>query len=281
MEYRPLYEEGIRRLEKAGVAEAGLDARLLLEEACGTDRSYLLAHGEEPVAKGQMERYFDLIDRRSRHIPLQHILGHQDFMGLTFKVTPDALIPRQDTEILVEEAMKHLHDGMHILDMCTGSGCILLSLLYYSNDCVGVGCDLSEKALALAEENARALSISAGFVKSDLFQNIQGKYEMIVSNPPYIPQKEIPTLMEEVRCHDPLMALDGGEDGLSFYREIIREAGGYLYPGGMLFFEIGCEQAAKVCRYMEKAGYRDLSVCKDLSGLDRVVSGRYGGQGSV
>lgn len=277
MEYEVLYRLGTERLKKARIEEAALDARLLLEEVCGTDRNYLLVHGNEPVTEDQYDCYVNYIERRSHHIPLQHILGYQEFMGLHFAVTQDVLIPRQDTETLVEEVMRNLHDGMHILDMCTGSGCILLSLLKYSNDCVGVGVDLSEKALTVAKENARALGLNAEFIQSDLFENVSGKYEIIVSNPPYIPSRVIPTLMEEVREHDPWMALDGKEDGLYFYREIIRQAGEYLYPGGMLFFEIGCEQAADVSRYMKEAGYREVAVCKDLSGLDRVVSGIYGG----
>lgn len=277
MEYEVLYRLGTERLKEARIEEAALDARLLLEEVCGTDRNYLLVHGNEPVTEDQYECYVNYIERRRHHIPLQHILGYQEFMGLHFAVTQDVLIPRQDTETLVEEVMRNLHDGMHILDMCTGSGCILLSILKYSNDCVGVGVDLSEKALTVAKENARALGLNAEFIQSDLFENVSGKYEIIVSNPPYIPSRVIPTLMEEVREHDPWMALDGKEDGLYFYREIIRQAGEYLYPGGMLFFEIGCEQAADVSRYMKEAGYREVAVCKDLSGLDRVVSGIYGG----
>lgn len=277
MEYEALYHLGTERLKEAQIEEAALDARFLLEEVCGTDRNYLLAHGNEPVTEEQYHCYIKHIEKRSCHVPLQHILGYQEFMGLRFKVTEDVLIPRQDTETLVEEVMRFLHDGMRILDMCTGSGCILLSLLKYSNDCVGTGADLSEKALLIAEENAGSLGLNAEFIKSDLFENVSGRYEIIVSNPPYIPSKLIPTLMEEVRDYDPLMALDGKEDGLYFYREIIRQAEGYLYPGGMLFFEIGCEQAADVSKYMEEAGYKEVTVCKDLSGLDRVVSGIYGG----
>lgn len=231
MEYRTLYDMGAEELKEAGVEEAALDARLLLEEVCGTDRNDLLVHGDRLVAEDQLERYMECIDLRSKRIPLQHILGYQEFMGLKFKVTPDVLIPRQDTETLVEEVMRNLHDGMRILDMCTGSGCILLSLLRYSNDCVGTGCDLSEAALQVAQENARALSLEAEFIQSDLFEKVQGKYEIIVSNPPYIPSQEILTLMEEVRDHDPLMALDGREDGLYFYKEIIKGAGQHLHPG--------------------------------------------------
>ncbi len=277
MEYAALYRMGVERLAAAGIEEAKLDARLLLEELCGTDRNDLLVHGDRPVTEQQENSYVNYIELRSRHIPLQHITGYQEFMGLRFKVTPDVLIPRQDTETLVEEVLKNLHDGMRILDLCTGSGCILLSLLRYSNDCVGVGADLSKKALAVAEENAGSLGLTAEFVQGDLFEPVTGKFEIIVSNPPYIPSNVIPTLMEEVREHDPLMALDGKEDGLFFYREIIGQAGEYLYPGGMLFLEIGCEQAGAVTELMKNAGYRDVTVCKDLAGLDRVVSGRYGG----
>ena len=277
MEYAALYRMGVERLAAAGIEEAKLDARLLLEELCGTDRNDLLVHGDRPVTEQQENSYVNYIELRSRHIPLQHITGYQEFMGLRFKVTPDVLIPRQDTETLVEEVLKNLHDGMRILDLCTGSGCILLSLLRYSNDCVGIGADLSKKALKVAEENAGSLGLTAEFVQGDLFEPVTGKFEIIASNPPYIPSNVIPTLMEEVREHDPLMALDGKEDGLYFYREITGKASEYLYPGGMLFLEIGCEQAEAVTELMKNAGYRDVTVCKDLAGLDRVVSGRYGG----
>ena len=250
MNYQELYRRGREQLENASVGEAALDARLLLEEICGTDRNYLLSHGENQVTKEQHDAYLSSIEKRRRHIPLQHILGYQEFMGLKFQVTPQVLIPRQDTETLVEEVLRFLHDGMHILDVCTGSGCILLSLLRYSNDCVGVGCDISREALKVADKNAAALGIEAEFIQSNLFENIDGKYEIIVSNPPYIASGEIPGLMEEVREHDPLMALDGGEDGLVFYREITGKAGEFLYPGGMLFLEIGCRQAQAVGEYM-------------------------------
>ena len=273
MQYQELYRMGKDRLTEAKVPEAELDARLLLEEVCGTDRNDLLVHGDKEMPPEQRDRYVEYIQRRQKREPLQQITGYQEFMGLRFKVTPDVLIPRQDTETLVEEVMRYLHDGMHILDMCTGSGCILLSLLKYSNDCEGTGCDISEKALKVAEENAEMLSLNASFVQSNLFENISGKYEFIVSNPPYIPTGVIPTLMEEVRDHEPVSALDGREDGLYFYREIVEKAGEYLYPGGMLFFEIGYDQAEKVSSLMQEAGYQEVTVCKDLAGLDRVVYG--------
>lgn len=277
MKYRELYDFGTAQLLEAGIEEAKLDAGLLLEDICGTDRNYLLSHADEPVDEKQEEAYKAFIAKRKRHIPLQQIVGYQEFMGLKFRVTPDVLIPRQDTETLVEEVMRFLHDGMNILDLCTGSGCILLSLLHYSNDCTGIGSDISKKALEVAKQNAEALSVTAAFLESNLFEKIENRYEIIVSNPPYIPTDVIPTLMEEVRNHEPINALDGDTDGLFFYRKITQEAGKYLYPGGMLFFEIGCEQAEAVSGLMKKAGFREITVCKDLAGLDRVVYGTYRG----
>jgi len=275
MEYKALYEWGRTRLEEAGVLEAALDARLLLEKVCGTDRNTLLAHGDRTVSDEERQMYEAYVGKRTERIPLQHILGEQEFMGLTFKVNEDVLIPRQDTEILAEEVLRNIHSGMSILDMCTGSGCILLSLLQYSNDCKGTGADISEKALAVAKENAVRLCKEAVFVQSNLFEKVEGKFDIIVSNPPYIPTEVIPTLMEEVRVYEPVLALDGKEDGLFFYREIVRQAGAHLYRGGQLFFEIGCEQAADVTVILENAGYKEVQVVKDFAGLDRVVYGTF------
>lgn len=278
MNYRKLYETGKDRLENAGIQEAALDARLLLEEVCRTDRNTLLVHGDRAVTEEEETQFRIFIERRSTHEPLQQITGWQEFMGLRFSVTEDVLVPRQDTETLVEEVMRYLRDGMEILDVCTGSGCILLSLLRYSNGCRGVGCDISEKALAVAGQNAKELGISAQFIQSDLFESIEGRFEYIVSNPPYIRKDMIPTLMEEVRDHEPLIALDGGEDGLDFYRKITREATEHLYSGGMLFFEIGYDQGEAVKLLMEEEGYEEVTVSQDLAGLDRVVYGTFNGR---
>lgn len=292
--YKDVYGAGKGELEQAAVEEAALDARLLLEFVCGTDRNTLLAHGDREVTAKEYDSYRDLIGRRAARVPLQHLTGQQDFMGLTFLVNEDVLVPRQDTEVLVEEVMKNLHDGMRILDMCTGSGCILLSLLHYSNDCAGVGVDLSEKALAVARKNYERLrgerpDMEARFAQGDLFEalsrNDNGtegieketypgeKFDIIVSNPPYIETDEIVTLMPEVREHEPVMALDGGADGLVFYRRIARDAGAYLNGGGMLFFEIGWGQADGVRDIMEREGFREIQVIKDFAGLDRVIYG--------
>ena len=280
MTYRECYEQGCRTLQAAGIEETALDARLLLEAVCGTDRNDLLVHGEQPVAPEAEEKYLNWIRQRAEHIPLQQLTGEQDFMGLTFSVNEHVLIPRQDTEILVEEVLKELHDGMRVLDMCTGSGCILLSLLHYSNDCEGLGVDLSAEALEVAGRNVLKMltpekAEHAHFLQSDLFEKVEGKFEIIVSNPPYIASAEVEKLMPEVRDHEPRMALDGTEDGLYFYRRIIEEAGKHLVSSGMLFFEIGYDQGQAVSELMRTEGYREVQVVQDYAGLDRVVLGTY------
>lgn len=280
MTYRECYEQGCRTLQAAGIEEAILDARLLLEAVCGTDRNDLLVHGEQPVAPQAEEKYLNWIRQRAEHIPLQQLTGEQDFMGLTFSVNEHVLIPRQDTEILVEEVLKELHDGMRVLDMCTGSGCILLSLMHYSNDCEGLGVDLSAEALEVAERNVLKVltpekAEHVQLLQSDLFEKLEDKFEIIVSNPPYIASAEVEKLMPEVRDYEPRMALDGTEDGLYFYRRIIEEAGKHLVSSGMLFFEIGYDQGQAVSELMRTQGYREVQVVQDYAGLDRVVFGTY------
>ena len=288
MTYGEIYRTGCEILEKAGVPEATLDARLLLEYVCGTDRSYLTAHADSQVEPEKRESFFELLERRGGRIPLQQLTGVQYFMGLEFLVNEHVLIPRQDTEILVEEALKHLHDGMRVLDMCTGSGCILISLLRYTNGCRGLGVDISREALKVAEKNAGHLlkinsdpelwaeSASVCFEESDLFEKVEGTFDVIVSNPPYIPSEVIDTLMPEVRDHEPRLALDGSADGLLFYRRITEDCKTHLAGGGMLFFEIGYDQGEAVSRLMEQAGFLEVQVIKDYAGLDRVVFGTLG-----
>lgn len=274
MNYTEAFLLGMQKLKEAEIGEAQLDARLLLEEVCGTDHNTLLCHGDREVSEAEEEQYRKALEQRAVHVPLQHLLGYQDFMGLRFHVNEHVLIPRQDTEILVEEAMRYLHDGMRILDLCTGSGCILLSLLHYSNDCEGTGVDISKEALQVAALNAELLGIKADFLKSDLYEKVTGKFDLLVSNPPYIERKVIPTLMEEVREYDPYIALDGGEDGLDFYRRIIGGAQDYLKRGGQILMEIGSGQAQAVSELLREAGFKEIDVCRDFAGLDRVVSGR-------
>lgn len=280
MTYRELYEYGLGQLTKACIAEAQLDARLLLEYICHTDRNTLLVHGDRIVSGIEEEFYRAAIDKRAKHIPLQHITGEQEFMGLCFHVNEHTLIPRQDTEILVEEAMRYMGDGMRILDLCTGSGCILLSLLKYSNECEGIGTDISDKALKTARENADALGLDAAFLEGSLYEPLAAYkskrtndtlFDMIISNPPYIESAEIETLMPEVRDFEPRIALDGGSDGLDFYRRIIDEAPVHMRKGAMIFLEIGYDQAAAVSGLLKDRGFSDIEIVKDYSGNDRVA----------
>lgn len=281
--YEALYGWGQEKLIAAEVPDAALDARLLLEWCCGTDRNTLFVHGDREVSEEEFGNYQSAITRRQGRVPLQQITGVQEFMGLTFEVNENVLVPRQDTEILVEEVLRNLHDGMRILDLCTGSGCILLSLLHYSNDCTGIGTDISMEALQTARRNAEnILRVSTErerpdvvFRHGDLFQSLSGeeKFDIIVSNPPYIKSDVIEMLMPEVKTYEPRMALDGGEDGLFFYRQIVTQAGRYLYSGGMLFMEIGYDQGKEVSCLMEAAGFTQVEIFQDYGGKDRVVQG--------
>lgn len=281
MTYRDLYRMGCSQLE--GIPDGDLDARLLLEHVCGTARNDLLVHGDREVTCEKQESYLEMIFRRTQRIPLQQITGQQDFMGMTFRVDENVLIPRQDTEILVEEVLRDLHGGSRILDLCTGSGCILISLLRYSNECVGVGTDISKKALEIARRNALELipEESYQFLESDLFEKVEGKFDILVSNPPYIASAAVDGLMPEVRDHEPRIALDGREDGLYFYRRILGECPAHLLGGATVFFEIGYDQAEAVSGLMREAGFYEIRVIKDYADLDRVVCGIWRGTENV
>lgn len=286
------YQEALRHgetyLNQCEVADASVDAWLLLEYVTGIGRTrFLLDRGKEMPAE-ERNRYGKLLQKRGTHIPLQHLTGVQEFMGLEFQVNEHVLIPRQDTEILVEEALKYIRPGMQILDLCTGSGCIGISLAkLWLGGCqnrvdgsqerrgsVSVDCaDISEEALKVAEKNAEHLGAEVQIIHSDLFQNL-GIYDMIVSNPPYIQTSVIEGLSEEVRLHEPYGALDGKEDGLYFYRKIIQESREHLSEEGWLLFEIGHDQGEAVSLLMKEQGFADPKVVKDLAGLDRVVYAR-------
>ena len=283
-----LLKNGQKILEQSGIREAGLDAWLLLEYITGKSRAYYFAHGDEGVTEETACRYQELIRKRAEHIPLQHLTHQAFFMGYEFYVNEDVLVPRQDTETLMEAALELLkgNKAPRILDMCTGSECIITSLMLEVPEASGTGVDLSEKALEVAIRNARELGTAdrTKFVKSDLFsaeyfskkdnaEKVTG-YDMLISNPPYIPSGEIEGLMEEVRLHDPRMALDGMEDGLYFYREITRQAMDHIRPGGWLLYEIGCEQGKDVKELLEKEGFIKTEIRQDLCGLDRVVLGQ-------
>ena len=273
MTYQQALKWGEFFLQEKEIEDANTDAWLLLAMVCHIDRNFYYLHMREEMQKEQIETYEAVMKERAEHVPLQHITGEQEFMGLPFLVNSDVLIPRQDTEILVEEALKKTKPGMRILDLCTGSGCIIISMLKNRPDLHGTASDISTAALHIAGKNAKLNEVSPVFVQGDLFESVNGTFDMILSNPPYIPTAEIEKLMPEVREHEPLLALDGKEDGLVFYKKIIKEGYSYLNPGGYLIFEIGYDQGAEVSARMEQAGYQGVKVIKDLAGLDRVVIG--------
>lgn len=272
MTYSDVYNSSIKRLEAENIPDAKTDVRLLFDILIEKDRGFLLTHGTDDMPDDELSKIEEAIEKRAKHIPLQHITGVQDFMGLTFKVSDKVLIPRFDTECLVEEVMRECCDGAKVLDVCTGSGCIIISLTHYINDLEAYALDISEDALLVAKENAKDLGKNVTFIKSDLFSEIEEKnFDYILSNPPYIRSEEINNLMDEVKNHDPMLALDGGDDGLDFYRRIAKDARDYLKLGGRLFFEIGFDQGESVSEILENNGYKDIKVIKDYSSNDRVV----------
>ncbi len=284
MDYRGLLRRAEDELRAAGIDDWKHDAWALMEHALGIDRlGYLLDGGSTVAADGENE-YKRLVGLRCSHVPLQHITGSAWFYGREFAVTPDVLIPRQDTEVLVGEALSRLEGGS-VLDLCTGSGCIVLSLLLEKSGLNGVGTDISGAALEVARRNGERLGVDCNasgeactvdFRQGDLYGALgEGEtFDMVVSNPPYIPTGDIEGLDPEVRLHDPMLALDGHEDGLYFYRRIIDGCEGHLKRGGWLVLEIGMDQGAAVASMMEQKGFGDVLVRKDLAGLDRVVLGR-------
>ena len=259
-------------LVKAGVPDAEVDAWYLFEHVSGMNRSAYFLHMEEAMEAEQEKQLEQLVKMRAQRIPLQYITGSQEFMGYSFLVSPATLIPRQDTEVLVETVSKFA-EGKRVLDLCTGTGCILLSLAKMCHLTGAVGSDISAQAIETAKKNADRLEAEAEFFCGDLFDAVPEEcFDIIVSNPPYIPSAVIETLMPEVKEHEPMSALDGDEDGLMFYKRIIQEASRFLTEKGQIFFEIGCEQGADVSTLLLNNGFENVKIIKDLAGLDRVVS---------
>lgn len=288
-----LLQSGADRLAQSGISEAELDARYLLLHVTGISPAMFLIRKNDEADTETEQRFEELIKQRASRIPLQHILGTQEFMGLEFAVSPDVLIPRQDTETLVERVLydrKGIQGCPSLLDMCTGSGCIALSLAVLGDFRQVVAADISSKALAVAEENARRLlprrwndweDQNSGMprfrlIQSDLYENIPGnmEFDMIVSNPPYIPSQDIRGLEPEVRDHEPWLALDGSADGLEFYRRLAEESGEHLKPGGGIYLEIGYDQGPAVCSLLKTAGFINIEIIKDIPGQDRVVAAK-------
>lgn len=281
------------QLAAAGVEDAAIDAKELYCYLMNIDKMRLMLRWQDVLQDNQCEEYFNLIERRASRVPLQHITGVQEFMGLEFKVSEHVLIPRQDTETMVEDALEVLNEGTlrgealpmkrkgswNVLDLCCGSGAIGVSLAANKSDLKVTCADISDEALKVAKENGTKLAKGVKFVKSDMFESFKGKlgnkkFDMIISNPPYIKKEVIETLQPEVKDHEPMMALDGGEDGLDFYRLIAEQAENFLKKEGVLVMEIGHDQMEEVKALLEARGtYSLVTGLKDLAGRDRIVVG--------
>ena len=265
-------KENTNKLDAAGISDASVDIWLLLEHYADIKKSDCLTNPDMVISVVDAEEIEEAVEKRINHIPLQHIIGETEFMGLTFKVNEDVLVPRFDTEIVVDEVVKYVGDEyLKVLDMCTGSGCIAITISDMCDNVTVVASDISKDAIEVAKENNQLNQTDVTFVESDLFENVEGMFDVIVSNPPYIKTDEIENLQEEVKLHDPKLALDGGESGLDFYRKIVEQSKDHLKTNGMIFFEIGFDQAEEVSNILKANGYHDIVVKKDLSGLDRVV----------
>lgn len=271
---KDLIAKASEKLKKAEVTDYVIDSRLLAEYVFHIDYYKLLVHPDMETDVKNAQIYNQLIEKRAAHIPLQHLTGNQEFMGINFKVNENVLIPRQDTEILVEEVIKYINSQerkVKVLDMCTGSGCIAISIDKLCDNAQVVGADISKKALEIAEINNKENSAGVDFIESDLFENIKECFDVIVSNPPYIESKKIEKLMPEVRDFEPRIALDGTKDGLEFYRNICNNLSRYLKEQGAVFFEIGYNQGSSVSKILNEQGFEKVKVIKDYSQNDRVV----------
>ncbi|MSM40429.1 MAG: peptide chain release factor N(5)-glutamine methyltransferase [Geobacter sp.] len=262
-------------LAEKGVENARLEAEWLLCAATGLDRVGLYVNYEKPLTDAELAGYREMVSRRARSEPLQYILGSQDFCGLDFEVAPGVLIPRHDTEVLVEEAIHRVPAAKAVLDIGVGSGCIAIALARSLPTAAVWGVDRSPDALALARRNAQRHDVSVTLVEGSLFDPCSDRrFDLIVSNPPYIPTADLTGLQPEVRDYEPVAALDGGRDGLDFYRLIVSAAPEYLHPGGWLMVEVGIDQAPAVRALFQAAGFTDIFTARDSQQIERVVGGK-------
>ena len=255
------------KLNEKNISEPIIKSRILLSDILKVRKEDLIIKEQTELTECEEKIFFASIEKLCDNIPLQYITGKQEFMGNTFIVNENVLIPRQDTEVLVEETIKNAESS--ILELCTGSGIIAISIAKMCINTQITATDISEKALEVAKENARKLGVNIRFIQSDLFKNVHGKYDLIVSNPPYIETETIQKLEMQVQ-KEPFIALNGGKDGLHFYREIVKDAYKYLNKNGKLCLEIGYNQKNNVIQIL-KEKYSEIRCIKDLSGNDRVI----------
>ena len=278
MKIEELLKLGINELNN--IDEASLKIKMILAYILREDKSYLVIHKDREISGKEYEEFLNSIQRLKQGEPVQYIIEKTEFYGLEFNVTSDVLIPQPDTEILVEEVIdiynknySGKNDKVNILDLCTGSGAIAVSLKKNLSNVELFASDISLKALDIAKKNAIQNETEIDFIESNLFENIDKKFDIIVSNPPYIERRVLDTLPEEVK-YEPVLALDGGADGLEFYRKIIKDSKNYLNENGVLALEIGFDQKKSVIGLMEQEGYKDIYSKKDYGGNDRIVVSR-------
>ena len=287
MEINHLLQKGVDLIKDRPYGNPVLEATLVLGELLNVDKTYIYTHGDTLVSESIVDKFLEMMKRRAKGYPIQYIINRKEFMGLDFYVEEGVLIPRPDTEILVEYVLDYIDKEykdkpINILDLGIGSGSIALSLAYYNKNATVYGVDINDVPLKVAHINRERFKLDNVYLyKGDLFQGIEGleleeRIHIIASNPPYIPKKEIEILQEEVKGYEPVDALDGGEDGLIFYKRIIPESNRYIKKKGLLIFEIGYDQGKDVENMMIKEGFKNIQVLKDLQGLDRVVVGNKG-----
>ena len=278
MKIEDLLRIGLEELKN--IDEADLKLKMILSDLLKEDKSYLVIHKDREISGNIEAEFLKSVERLKQGEPVQYIIGKTEFYGLEFNVNSNVLIPQPDTEILVEEVIdiynknySNYNENITILDLCTGSGAIAVSLKKNLENIEVFASDISTKALEIAKKNANKNNTEITFIESDLFENINTKFDIIVSNPPYIERDVLKTLSEEVK-HEPVLALDGGEDGLEFYRKIAKDAKSYLKENGILAIEIGFDQKDSVIKLLEQEGYKDIYSKKDYSGNDRIVVGK-------
>ena len=276
--FEALRQDAARTLTQAGIDNAATDVRLLLCAATGFSSADLIVHAHDPVPCEVHEKLQALLARRQTHTPIAQILGTQEFWSLNFKVTPDVLVPRPDTEVLVERTLEILTGvtAPKILDVGTGTGAILISLLHERPDAHGVGVDISTAALEVARANANQNGVAdrAAFERSDFLKDVNGPFDIVVANPPYITDAAMQTLPKTVAAYEPHLALRGGADGLTAYRAIIDDLARVLKPGGHVVFEIGYDQKTTVTELLTNIAAGDITCLQDLAGHDRVISAK-------
>lgn len=260
--------------KNAAIDTFSLDAQLIITEVLGITRVKLLTYPDMEISSEEYNKIREYADLRLKNMPMQYILGHCEFMGIDFNVNESTLIPRGDTELLVEEAIATIKNSGYnsVLDIGTGSGAIAISIAKYT-DAKVTAVDISKEALTVATENANKNNVNVNFIESDLFENVEGVFDIIVSNPPYIETNVIETLEPQVKDFEPFSALNGGEDGLYFYRKIVEKCHKFLKPKGYIMFEIGYNQGEALKAILENADFTNIAIKKDLAGLDRLVIG--------